>query len=297
MGSQRGRTSTNVAGRLTGLANQLTVTFASSADEHGSDHGLKQPRGWTLGMSTVSLGSSARDDRVSFSGVIKDPRSYRNIVYLLLGLPLGTLYFALLVTGVSVGVSMMVLALVGVPILIGLWYAIRALMEFERSLAVGLLGEDIAALPATPTWTGGLWQQFKALMSDRPTHAGAWFLLLRFPVGIATFTIAVTLIAVSLGMTFAPTWMWTSDELTWAGRTFDPFPWSFALVPVGIVLVFSSLHTMNWLARACGRWARSSLGGHEGGAIGHATDHEIDLGGDKHDIQPQRTAEKVSVSS
>ena len=196
----------------------------------------------------------------SLWGVAVKGQSYRNILYLLLGLPLGTLYFTVLVTVTSVGLSLIVLALVGIPLLIGLWYVIRSLMSFERGLAMLLLGVDIAPLPAAPRVAGGLWKRFVALWSDRGTWRGIQYLLFRFPAGIATFTIAVTLTATSLAMAFAPTYMWTSDDLTWADRTFDPFPWSFALVLVGIVLFFVSLHVMNALAFVCGGWARSSLG-------------------------------------
>jgi hypothetical protein len=202
----------------------------------------------------------AADKRNGLLGVIAKPQTYRNILYLLLGLPLGTLYFTVLVTGWSVGLSMLIVALSGIPILIGLWYLTRGFMSLERGLAVALLEVDVAPLSPVPTWTGGLWQQFKVLMRDRPTWRGVSYLLLRFPAGIATFTVAVTLVATSLGLAFAPTYMWTSDNLTWAGTTFDSFAWSFALVPVGIVLAFVSLHLMNALALACGRWAKASLG-------------------------------------
>ncbi len=210
-------------------------------------------------------------ERTRFFGVIAEARSYRNILYLLLGLPLGTLYFTVLVTGVSVGVSMLIVALVGIPILMGLWYVVRGFMGFERGLAVGLLDVEIAPIARAPDMTGGLWTRFKAMIRDRPTWKGFWYLMLRFPVGVATFTVAVTLMAVSLGMAFAPLYMWASDDLTWGGWTFDPYPWSFALVPIGIVSTFVSLHALNLLADACGRWTRASLGGT------HVDPDEIDL--------------------
>jgi hypothetical protein len=208
----------------------------------------------------VSIDQQDAGAEDGFWGVAVKGQSYRNILHLLLGLPLGTLYFTVLVTGASVGLSLMVLALVGIPLLVGLWYVIRGVMSFERGLAMLLLGVEIAPLPAAPPVSGGLWKRFKALWSDRGTWRGIQYLLLRFPAGIATFTIAVTLTATSLAMAFAPTYVWTSDDLTWADRTFDPFPWSFALVPVGIVFFFVSLHVMNALAFVCGRWARGSLG-------------------------------------
>ena len=37
-------------------------------------------------------------EKTGFFGVIARPRSYLNLLYLLLGLPLGTLYFTVLVT-------------------------------------------------------------------------------------------------------------------------------------------------------------------------------------------------------
>ncbi len=195
-----------------------------------------------------------------FFGVAADPQSYSNVVYLLLGLPLGTFYFTILVTGFSLGVGLMVLALVGIPILIGLWYLVRGLMGFERHLAINLLRVDIARIPLLPVEVG-LWTKFKAFMADRPTWVGIGYLFLRFAVGIATFTIAVTLIATSVGLAFAPTWAWASSDLEWGSWTFDPFPWSFLAVPVGIIGLFVSLHVLNALARLCGRWARASLGG------------------------------------
>ena len=70
-------------------------------------------------MSTITLAQPASppDARVGgpsplrrFFGVVAQPDSYRNIAFLLLGLPLGTIWFSVLVTGASVAVSMIVVA-------------------------------------------------------------------------------------------------------------------------------------------------------------------------------------------
>jgi hypothetical protein len=192
-------------------------------------------------------------------GVIARPASYANILYLLLGLPLGTLYFSVIVTGVSLGIGLMPLALLGIPTTIGLWYVDRAFMHIERGLAVGLLGEQIEQVRPVPKWPGGLWRYFKAVLADHYGWRGMLYLLLRFPVGVFTFTLAVTLVSTSLGLAYAPAYMWAGDSDNWLGSWFDPYPWSFALVPVGFVLTFVSLHLMNALARACGRWTKWAL--------------------------------------
>ncbi len=80
--------------------------------------------------------------RVPFFGVVADPQSYLNIVYLLLGLPLGTAYFVILVTGISTGFGLVVVW-VGVPILLLVFVISWALCQFERILTIGLLKEDI----------------------------------------------------------------------------------------------------------------------------------------------------------
>ena len=194
-----------------------------------------------------------------FFRVIAEPRSYANILYLLLGLPLGVLYFTWIVTGVSLAIGLTPLMLLGIPLTIVLWYVNRAFMRIERGLAVGLLGEQIEAVEPVPPWPGGLWRHFKACIADGYGWRGMLYLLLRFPVGVFTFTLAVTLVSTSLGLAFAPTWMWTSDNIEMFGRDVDPFPWSFVCVPIGVILTFASLHLMNALAGACGRWTRWSL--------------------------------------
>ena len=48
-------------------------------------------------------------------GVVARPHSYRNIGYLLLGLPLGTVWFTVMVSALSVAASLLVVALLGDP--------------------------------------------------------------------------------------------------------------------------------------------------------------------------------------
>ena len=104
-----------------------------------------------------------------------------------------------------------------------------------------------------------MWPRLKAHLSDRVTWTGVLYLLLKFPFGIATFTIAVTVVSVTLGLLTAPAWMWTSDPVTWGDWSFDPFPWSWICTLVGIPMVFISLHLMNGAAAAASRLARVTL--------------------------------------
>ena len=192
-----------------------------------------------------------------FFGVVAEPRSYLNIVYLLLAFPLGTFYFVFLVTGLSLGFGL-IITLFGVPILLLVFKGSWALCRFEREVAITLLNEDIPLSVSRPA-SGGLWSRVKALLKDRVTWTGVLYLFLKFPLGIVTFTISVTLIAVTVGLLAAPTYMWTSDSLVWGSWSFDPFPWSWILTIIGIPMVFISLHLMNAIAILFGRMTRLML--------------------------------------
>ena len=119
--------------------------------------------------------------KAPFVGVVANPQSYLNIVYLLMGLPLGIAYFVFLVTGISLGFGLGVLG-VGLPILALVLAVSWALCQFERVLAVGLLNEDIPPverkelsgqvdLGDTSLGTGerlfiGAWRRLKAHLTD-----------------------------------------------------------------------------------------------------------------------------------
>lgn len=192
-----------------------------------------------------------------FFGVVTRPQTYRNLAYLLLALPLGTVWFTVLVTGVSVGTSLLVLALLGIPLLLAMWYVVRAFANAERAVANGLLGTQIGLAPMAGGVSGNLWVRLRATSSERARWRELGFLLLRFPAGIATFTAAVTALTVPLAVAYAPIAARYVDE---GDRTYGAeSPWAWLLIPAGVLGLFLALHLMNALARACARWATAAL--------------------------------------
>jgi hypothetical protein len=203
-----------------------------------------------------------------FFGVVARQQSYRNLAYLLLGLPLGTLWFSVLVTVASVSVSMLVVALLGVPMLLGMWYVVRAFANVERGVAIALLDERVPPAPLAAGDRGNLWVRLRAMSRDRARWRELGYLILRFPAGIATFTFAVITLTVPAIVAYTPfyarfvddsfgDWFWSSELQDFAGDN----PWSWTLLPAGLVLVVAGFHAVNALARACGRWTAAWLGG------------------------------------
>ena len=199
--------------------------------------------------------------------VVAQPQSYRNIGYLLLGLPLGTAWFTVLVTGYATAISMLVVALLGIPILLGMWYVTRWLANFERGTANVLLGHQLPPAPMASPHRGNLWVRLRSMSRDRDRRRELGFLLLRFPVGIATFVAAATALATPLLVAYAPFDIRYGDKHPfgdWAlsSRMEDvaSSSWAWFLVPAGLAMPVASFHIINVLAKSCARWTAAWLG-------------------------------------
>ena len=208
--------------------------------------------------------------------IVVEPRTYMRIVYLLLSFPLGIAYFVFLVTGVALGVGLLIIW-VGVFILALVLAGSWVLTQWERLLAIGLLGEDIPRVPGLDVVQGrdgdgsdlgleerlfvGAWRRFKRHVSDRLTWTGILFLLLKFPLGIASFVVVIVLVSVSLSFLGAPFYYWAVDDGLDFGIWQVDELWEAVLVMLlGIPTLLASAHIMNLMGFLYGRLARVMLG-------------------------------------
>jgi Putative sensor len=228
-----------------------------------------------MNTTTITRGStpphSASTDSPSqlrrIFGVVAKPQSYRNIGYLILGLPLGTIWFSILVTAWSVGVSLLVVALLGVPVLLATWYVTRWFANVERITANELLEQQLVPVSMAAPRRGNLWVRLRSMSRERDRWRELGYLMMRFPFGIATFTAAVPALAVPFAVAYAPFAARNGDRHpfgTWSesSRIEDvaSSPWSWFLIPLGIAMLVGAFHLINALARACGRWTTAWLG-------------------------------------
>ncbi len=133
------------------------------------------------------------------SNVVLKRQSYINIAYLLLSFFLGLGYFIVLVTGLSVGISTLVIW-IGVPILFGTIWLWRQLAAFERTLAMHMLGVQIAPLSSGVSRRVGWWRSFQDLLSDAMTWKTLAYLFLKFPLGLCCFVFALVLPILSFAL-------------------------------------------------------------------------------------------------
>jgi hypothetical protein len=124
-----------------------------------------------------------------FLRVVVRRRSYLNLAYLFVLFPLGIAYFTLLVTFGALSGALTVL-LVGPVIFLVSVYGCVEVAAGHRWLTERLLGIDIPTREFEPPDT--LKGRVLALLTDLRTWTSVVFLFSIFPIGIATFVVAVT---------------------------------------------------------------------------------------------------------
>jgi hypothetical protein len=179
-------------------------------------------------------------------------RGWTSLTHHLLGLPLGTAYFIWLVTGLSTGLGLAI-TIIGIPLLTLVLAATRPLLMLERGLANALLGTDlppVAVAPQGEGWFGRL----KAYWTDGTTWRGVGYLLARFPIGVATFTIAVTAYSVALWCLAAPL-LAPLDAMDLGFWEPDTVLEGLLFVPFGVVGLF----TAGWITEGMAAMSRGLI--------------------------------------
>jgi len=195
-----------------------------------------------------------------FFGVVARGQTYLNIIYLLLAFPLGTAYFVFLVTGLSLGISLLIIW-IGIPILLFMIVAWWGLVVFERQLAIWLLHVDIPPISRETASGQSAWVRLKAHLSNPLTWKGLVYLFARFPLGIFSFVVAIFLITLTGALVFAPL-TYTNPEsqmyiFSWQIDTLNEAV-ICSIVGLGVGLI--SMHVMNGLAFVSGRFTSLMLG-------------------------------------
>jgi hypothetical protein len=177
-------------------------------------------------------------------------------VYLALTFPLGVAYFTFLVTGLSVGVSLIIIW-VGIPILLFTLAGWWVMGMFERQLVIHLLGVEIPPM-SRGLAPGGAWARLKAHLGNPVTWKCMVYLFVEFPFGIAALSVLATT-GLLVSFVAAPViypwvdWSIGSWEIDTLGEAFIwPVP--------GLLGALILMHVMNGMAYVWARFARLMLG-------------------------------------
>lgn len=201
-----------------------------------------------------------------FFRVVVSGQAYLNLLYLLVAFPLGILYFVLLVSGLSLGISLLILW-VGIPILLvvgALWWV---LASFERFMAIHWLREDVPAMSRPAIGGTDIWTRFKEYLANPVTWKSLLYLFMKFPLGVAAFVVLTTLISLTLAFLTMPFVYEFLPEFQ-AGVSLSPglSAWqidslndALLVALVGLMLWPVTLHVTNGLAWVHAKFARVML--------------------------------------
>jgi putative sensor protein len=179
-------------------------------------------------------------------------RGWTQLTHHLLGLPLGIAYFVWIVTGLALGAGLAI-TLLGIPILTLVLANIRPLLMGERGLANALLGTNLAPVAVAPGGDGWL-GRLKAYWTDGTTWRGIVYLLVRFPVGTFTFSVAVATYSAALWGLAAPI-LAPLDAMDLGFWEPDTVLEGLAFVPLGAVLLVAA----GWISEGMAAMSRGLI--------------------------------------
>ncbi|MEE1817515.1 sensor domain-containing protein [Streptomyces sp. SP18ES09] len=144
-----------------------------------------------------------------------EARTWRAFGYVLIGLPLSVLWFALSVAFVSAGAGLLITFL-GVPILAGALAMCRGFGTVERARARGLLGLDVAAPEPVRGRTGGAFSWMGAVLKSGASWRHLLYAILHMPWAVFSFSVTVALWGWGWSLFTYPLWQWTFPA--WVGQ-------------------------------------------------------------------------------
>ncbi|MFE9820925.1 sensor histidine kinase [Streptomyces sp. NPDC005791] len=135
-----------------------------------------------------------------------DARTWRELGYLVLSLPISVVLFSFAVTMVSLGMGMLITFL-GIPILAAGLAMCRGFGVMERGRARGLLRLEVAD-PAPVRGKGGLMSWVGAVLKSGVSWRHLLYAVLHMPWAVFAFTVAVTFWSYGWAAFTYPLWRW-----------------------------------------------------------------------------------------
>ena len=196
-----------------------------------------------------------------FFGIFANSRAWGAVLYLLFSLATGIIYFTWAVTGISLSAGLMVL-IIGLPFAGLFILSVRGIGLLEGLIVEALLGIRMPRRPLFYRKNMGWWQRFKQLVSDKHTWLSLVYMILQLPMGIISFTVLITLIAVSLyGIALPVLQIGFNMPVSYVnGVSYYLVDWMLPLsVIAGVLLATLTMHLARYLGRQHGKLAKALL--------------------------------------
>jgi uncharacterized membrane protein len=195
-----------------------------------------------------------------FFGIYADSRAWSAILFLLISLVTGTVYFCWAITGLSLSISFLIF-IFGLFFLLFFLNSLRGISLMEGRIVEALLG---VRMPHRPLFkpSGLKWnEQLKLLLKDKNIWLTLVYILLQLPLSLIYVTLILAFLGISLGAMSIPVFQYIVHlpVITLTQPVFLP-AWSMPLLVVGgILLLTIMLHTAKGIGILHGKWAKLML--------------------------------------
>ena len=155
-------------------------------------------------------GADAEERRLRLPAPLRAPieaRSWRELGYVMLSLPLGILMFTYAVTMFSLGAGLLVTFL-GVPVLAGALAGCRGFGSLERARARGLLGVEVAEPEPLRMRKHGAMAWMGAVLKSGASWRHLLYAVVQFPWSVFSFVVALNFWAYGWALLTYPLWFW-----------------------------------------------------------------------------------------
>ena len=196
-----------------------------------------------------------------FLGVYDDPKAWGALLYMLISLITGIVYFTWVVTGLSLSLSFAIFVF-GLLFAVFFAVSIRGLALLEGRIVEGLLGIRMPRRPLfvqkDTTWL----ERLKTNLTDKHVWMSILYFFLQMPLGVIYFSVIVTLFTLSVSFMVAPLIQSITDfPLLSLGEMKYYLPsWSTPLfLLLGFLIWTATMHLGRWIGQLHGKYAKIFL--------------------------------------
>ncbi|MCP4685630.1 MAG: hypothetical protein GY867_09310 [bacterium] len=196
-----------------------------------------------------------------FLAVTYDPRAWGSLLYLLLAMPLGIVYFTWAATGLYLSVGLAVL-IIGILFFGFFLLSVRGIALVEGRIVEALLGIRMPRRPIFSDHSLSWWERLKVLVKERTTWTSLLYMLLMMPLGMIYFTVVIFGFALSISCIGRPILQYAFDRPFLEVEHWNWY-WSDGMMPLvviaGFVIWILVLHLAKLLGRLHGSMAKAML--------------------------------------
>ncbi len=196
-----------------------------------------------------------------FFAVYADSRAYLSLLYMLLALVTGIVYFTFAVTGLSLSAGFAIL-IIGVPFFLLFVGATRFVALAEGRLVETMLGTRMPRRPVYPDRATPFLQRVVDMLKDPHTWGTLVYFVLMLPLGVFYFTFVVVGIVTSVATFVAPfvELLYHAGLVEIDGVVQTPHPALLPLISLlGLLLLTVTMHLARGIGYLHGQLAKTLL--------------------------------------